>query len=168
LAKPVSLLRSSFFFFRLRSSSLFCVVTTLTPMGLCRGRLVGGGADRGAKPDERDSRRTALSQGQPGRGAGHGRPTLAAFHPALSRAAIRQPARYTTQRTRHTRHTTTLTGTVAGIGCTPGLDVLNEHRHRGNYARPRRFELAAAVNRLRTVSMTHLPPPPAHPSNPRG
>lgn len=49
-----------------------------------------------------------------------------------------------------------------------GLDVLNEHRHRGTYARPRRFEVAAAVNRLRTVSMTHLPPPPAHPSNPRG
>jgi hypothetical protein len=36
-----------------------------------------------------------------------------------------------------------------------GLDVLNEHRHRGNYAQPRRFEIAAAINRLRTMSMAH-------------
>ncbi len=33
-----------------------------------------------------------------------------------------------------------------------GLDVLSE-RHYGNYARPRRFEIAAAINRLRTIAM---------------
>jgi len=88
------------FFFALR------VVPTLTPVGLCRDRLVGGGADRGAQPDERDSRRTALPQGQPGRGAGHGRPALAALHPAIARAAIRQPARCLTlpDTTRHYTH----------------------------------------------------------------
>jgi len=36
-----------------------------------------------------------------------------------------------------------------------GLDTLNQ-RHRGNYARPRRFEIAAALNRLRTVAMAQV------------
>jgi len=35
-----------------------------------------------------------------------------------------------------------------------GLDVLSPHRgHPGDYARPRRYELAAALNRLRTLSV---------------
>ncbi|MCH7911314.1 MAG: ATPase, partial [Candidatus Hydrogenedentes bacterium] len=38
-----------------------------------------------------------------------------------------------------------------------GLDLLDpfyqEGRHPGNYARPRKFEIAAAINRLRTVNM---------------
>jgi hypothetical protein len=38
-----------------------------------------------------------------------------------------------------------------------GLDVLSPFsssgRHPGNFARPRRFEIAAALNRLRTVRM---------------
>jgi len=42
---------------------------------------------------------------------------------------------------------------------TQGLDVLSPFsasgRHPGNFARPRRFEIAAALNRLRTVRMTH-------------
>ena len=46
---------------------------------------------------------------------------------------------------------------------TLGLDVLDpfrssrsEGQHPGNLARPRRFEIAAAINRLRTVSMRQL------------
>ena len=38
-----------------------------------------------------------------------------------------------------------------------GLDVLSPHRgHPGDYARPRRYELAAALNRLRTLSVRQL------------
>jgi predicted ABC-class ATPase len=41
-----------------------------------------------------------------------------------------------------------------------GLDALDpfhrQERHPGNFARPRRFELAAAINRLRTVRMQQL------------
>ena len=39
-----------------------------------------------------------------------------------------------------------------------GLDVLDEGRHRGNYARPRVFEMAAAVNRLRVIEMQQQAP----------
>ena len=34
-----------------------------------------------------------------------------------------------------------------------GLDALNPSMHFGNYARPRRFELAAALNRLRSLKV---------------
>jgi hypothetical protein len=46
-----------------------------------------------------------------------------------------------------------------------GLDELDPFhrvgRHPGNYARPRRFEIAAAINRLRTVQMMQLAEDPA-------
>jgi hypothetical protein len=35
-----------------------------------------------------------------------------------------------------------------------GLDALNPPMHFGHYARPRRFELAAALNRLRSLKVT--------------
>lgn len=34
-----------------------------------------------------------------------------------------------------------------------GLDVLAPHMHLGTYARPRVFEIAAALNRLRTIKV---------------
>jgi len=34
-----------------------------------------------------------------------------------------------------------------------GLDVINAHKHIGHYARPRVFEIAAAMNRLRTMAV---------------
>ena len=37
---------------------------------------------------------------------------------------------------------------------TNGLDVLSPGAHIGNFARPRRFEIASAMNRLRTAVVT--------------
>lgn len=37
-----------------------------------------------------------------------------------------------------------------------GLDVLSPWRKAGNLARPRKFEIAAALNRLRTAKMEQL------------
>jgi hypothetical protein len=37
-----------------------------------------------------------------------------------------------------------------------GLDVLSDFRE-GAYARPRLFEVAAAVNRMRSLRVRHLP-----------
>jgi hypothetical protein len=44
-----------------------------------------------------------------------------------------------------------------------GLDVLDPlteraPRHPGDYARPRRYEIAAALNRIRTLSIAGSPP----------
>ncbi len=36
-----------------------------------------------------------------------------------------------------------------------GLDCVNTREPRGDFVRPRRFEIAAAINRLRGVRMTH-------------
>lgn len=42
-----------------------------------------------------------------------------------------------------------------GAACS-GLDCVNTREPRGDFVRPRRFEIAAAVNRLRGIRMTHV------------
>ena len=42
---------------------------------------------------------------------------------------------------------------MQGLWDTQGMDVLNPKFKFGHYARPRRFELAAALNRIRTLQL---------------
>ena len=49
-----------------------------------------------------------------------------------------------------------LEAAMDGEAAASGLDCVNTREPRGDYSRPRRFEIAAALNRLRGVRMTQL------------
>ncbi|KAL6047018.1 ATPase [Balamuthia mandrillaris] len=48
-------------------------------------------------------------------------------------------------------------GLARAFDSADGLDVLDMRRRMGNYSRPRTFEIAAALNRLRTLQVSQIP-----------